>query len=139
MSTSTICLTSNAKEVPPNISSFREAKKLAADIFKDHRTTFYCGCSFNQKGLVNRSICGYSPRKNKKRGKHIEWEHVVPAHALGHSRQCWREPESFAECRKSSGKVYRGRKCCNKVDPVFRAMTSDLNNLVPAVFLYVLK
>ncbi|MFO7529536.1 MAG: alpha/beta fold hydrolase [Marinobacter sp.] len=75
------------------------------------------------------SACGYVPRKNNKRSQSIEWEHVVPAHALGQSRQCWREPI----CTNSKGKPYKGRQCCEKVDPVFRAMVSDLRNLVPAI------
>jgi len=115
------------------ISSFRQAKKLATILYKDHKTTFYCGCDYTDKKLVKPGKCGYQARKNKKRGKRIEWEHVVPAHAFGHSRQCWREPESFEACQKKSGEFYRGRKCCNKVDPMFRAMAADLHNLVPAV------
>jgi len=122
-----------SENIPHNISSFKQAKKLAAKIYKDHQTTFYCGCDYNDKKVVKRGKCGYKPRKNAKRGKRIEWEHVVPAHAFGHTRQCWREPESFNRCQKKNGKFYRGRKCCNKVDPVFRAMAADLNNLVPSV------
>jgi deoxyribonuclease-1 len=54
---------------------------------------------------------------------------VVPAYALGFTRQCWREPI----CTSSKGKKYKGRQCCEQVDPVFRAMVSDLHNLVPSV------
>lgn len=122
-----------SENIPHNISSFKQAKKLAAKIYKDNRVTFYCGCEYTEKRLVKRGKCGYKPRQNKKRGERIEWEHVVPAHAFGHTRQCWREPESFERCKKKSGKYYRGRKCCNKVDPVFRAMAADLNNLVPTI------
>ena len=57
----------------------------------------------------------------------------MPAWAFGHTRQCWREPEAFAACKKKSGKYQSGRKCCRKVDDVFRAMEGDLHNLVPAV------
>lgn len=118
-----------ADDLPHTIRNFSEAKRLAAEVYIDHRETFYCGCGFDAKKRVDATSCGYEPRKNKKRGQRIEWEHIVPAHALGHSRQCWNE----AICTNSKGKHYKGRKCCEKVDPVFRAMVSDLHNLVPAV------
>ena len=53
----------------------------------------------------------------------------MPAHAFGHTRQCWREPI----CTTKTGKAYKGRRCCAKIDPVFEAMESDLHNLVPAI------
>ena len=115
--------------IPHTIKSFSKAKKLAAMVYKDHKLTFYCGCGYGKKKKVDPSDCGYSPRKNKKRGKKIEWEHVVPAHAFGHTRPCWREKI----CKKKNGKTYKGRRCCSKVDPVFEAMEADLHNLVPAV------
>jgi len=120
-------------QLPHNISSFKQAKKIANKLYQNRQTTFYCGCKYTNKKQIKRGECGYVPRKNKKRGKRIEWEHIVPAHAFGHVRQCWREPKSFATCQKKNGKFYRGRKCCNKVDPVFRAMAADLHNLVPSV------
>lgn len=118
-----------ADDLPHTIRNFSEAKRLAAEVYVDHKETFYCGCGFDEKKRVDAATCGYAPRKNKKRGQRIEWEHIVPAHVLGHSRQCWNE----AICTNSKGKRYKGRKCCEKVDPVFRAMVSDLRNLVPAV------
>ncbi len=118
-----------ADDVPHTIRNFSEAKRLAAEVYADHQQTFYCGCGFNEKKQVDAGSCGYSARKNSKRGQRIEWEHVVPAHALGHTRQCWREPV----CSTKKGKAYKGRRCCEKVDPEFRAMVSDLRNLVPAV------
>jgi deoxyribonuclease-1 len=118
-----------ADEPPHSIRNFSQAKRLAAEVYADNKQTFYCGCSFNSKKQVDADSCGYAPRKNRKRGQRIEWEHVVPAHALGHTRQCWREPL----CTTSKGKTYKGRRCCEKVDPQFRAMVSDLRNLVPAV------
>lgn len=118
-----------AEDFPHTIRNFSQAKRLAAEVYVDHKQTFYCGCEYNEKKRVDTALCGYVPRKNKRRGQRIEWEHVVPAHALGHTRQCWREPI----CLTKSGKAYKGRRCCERVDPEFRAMVSDLNNLVPAV------
>ena len=115
--------------IPHTIKSFSKAKKLAAKIYADHRTTFYCDCKYSKKKKVKPSSCGLVARKNKKRASRIEWEHVVPAHAFGHTRRCWREKI----CTKKNGKTYKGRRCCSKTDPIFKAMEADLHNLVPAV------
>ncbi|MBF0399460.1 MAG: endonuclease [Magnetococcales bacterium] len=111
-----------------SIQDFGEAKKLADKLFKDHRLTFYCGCSYDKKHRVDPTECGYTPRKNVQRGERIEWEHIVPAHAFGASLRCWRE----AICQRD-GKSYKGRKCCEEKDPLFRSMEGDLHNLAPAV------
>lgn len=110
------------------IKSFSQAKRVLGKLYKEHQQTFYCGCSYNNKKRVNLDSCGYLPRKNKKRASRLEWEHVVPAHQFGHTRQCWREKL----CTKKNGKHYKGRRCCTKIDPVFKTMASDLHNLVPA-------
>jgi deoxyribonuclease-1 len=117
------------EDFPHSIRNFSEAKRFAAEVYVDKKETFYCGCGFDTKKRVDVGTCGYVPRKNNKRSQRIEWDHIVPAHALGQSRQCWREPI----CTNSKGKAYKGRQCCEKVDPVFRAMVSDLRNLVPAI------
>lgn len=103
---------------PP--SSFSKAKKLAARVYKDNQTTFYCGCDYRverKKLRTDLDSCGYNPRKNRKRASRIEWEHVVPAWQLGHQLQCWQNG---------------GRKACRK-DKTFRVMEADMHNLVPAI------
>ena len=114
--------------IPHTIKNFAKAKKLAAKVFQDHRSTFYCKCSYNDANEINPYSCGLVPRENAERASRIEWEHIVPAHAFGNTRQCWREPIC-----NTKGKSYKGRRCCTKTDPVFRAMEADLHNLVPAV------
>ncbi len=57
---------------------------------------------------------------------------MFPAAQFGNFRSCWREPERFAECTKSTGKTLTERECCQKVDPVFEAAQNDLYNLFPA-------
>jgi len=110
-------------------NSFSQAKKALFKVHGDHRTTFYAGCQYGRRGHVDNRVCGYKPRKNKKRGRKIEWEHVVPAWAFGHALQCWQQKVCF----NSKGKAYKGRRCCGKTDATFRAMESDMHNLVPAV------
>ena len=122
-------VTLTANEPPAQPRSFNEAKKLAARVWQNQAQSFYCGCRYNQKLHVDASSCGYRPRKNARRGRRIEWEHVVPAHAFGHTLSCWREPL----CTTKKGRRYKGRRCCERLDERFRLMVSDLYNLVPAV------
>ena len=110
-------------------TSFSHAKQIAKKIYSIHRVTFYCGCKYNGRNQVNWASCGYSPRRNQRRASRVEWEHIVPAWAFGHTRQCWREKL----CTDAKGRKFKGRSCCRKIDPAFRAMEADLHNLVPAV------
>jgi deoxyribonuclease I len=117
-----------AEEINAKEMSFRSAKKVLSKLYVDHRRTFYCDCKFDKHKKVKPRSCGLVARKNKKRASRIEWEHIVPAHAFGHTRRCWRE-----KICNSNGKPYKGRRCCTKTDKVFKAMEADLHNLVPAV------
>ncbi|WP_290698470.1 endonuclease [Amphritea sp.] len=108
----------SAIAVPP--SSFSKSKRILKELYQTNPVSFYCGCDYRTEGkkLVPQwDSCGYTPRKNANRAGRIEWEHVVPAWAFGHQRQCWQNG---------------GRKACKK-DPVFRSMEADLHNLVPAI------
>lgn len=124
---------------PPSkpLATFDKAKKVARDvIYADRRTDFYCGCAFTPNktgsgGIIDATECGYTPRKNKKRGKTLEWEHVMPAYYFGHQRVCWKKGNS--KCVKSDGMAFKGRECCGKVDKTFRRIEADLHNLTPAV------
>jgi len=109
--------------------NFTQSKKLAQQIYGDHRVTFYCGCQYDKHGKINLDSCGYQHKDNYRRAKRLEWEHIMPAHHFGQHRLCWREPI----CRKQNGKTYKGRNCCRKVDPTFVKMEGDLHNLVPEI------
>ena len=111
-----ISWSAQAGELP---TSFSQAKRILADLYSSQiaAETFYCGCSFSGR-MVDPQRCGYEPRKQPSRGERLEWEHVVPAWEIGHQRQCWQ---------------VGGRKHCNKTDPYFVTMTSDLHNLQPSV------
>lgn len=123
-------------KLPHNNESFSKAKKLMKNVYYDNQKSFYCGCQYDYKQIngkekivVDAASCGYISRKNAERGKYIEWEHIVPAHAFGNTRQCWREPI----CTDKNGKSFKGRKCCEKTDKMFRIMQADMYNLQPAV------
>src|SRR3546814_2090503 len=70
---------------------FPRAKRAMARIYGSSGTTFYCGCPYTGK-VIDLRTCGYRIRKDAGRAKRIEWEHIVPAWAIGHQRQCW-QPE----------------------------------------------
>jgi deoxyribonuclease-1 len=125
-------------EPPLNpLPTFDGAKRVARDvIYADQRTDFYCACAFaptktGSGGTIDSAECGYTPRKNKARGKVLEWEHVMPADFFGHMRMCWTKGNS--ECVKADGTAFKGRRCCAKVDKVFKRIEADLHNLTPAV------
>lgn len=53
---------------------------------------------------------------------------MMPAEQFGKHFKCWRE----ALCVKN-GKPYKGRACCEKIDPLFPQMEAELYNLWPSV------
>ena len=132
-------LATNALAEPPSrpFETFDGAKRVARDaIYADHRIDFYCGCGFEPSktksgGTIDASKCGYVPRKNKARGRVLEWEHVMPAYYFGHQRACWSKGD--AKCVKSDGKAFKGRECCARADETFKRIEADLHNLTPAV------
>jgi len=123
--------------IPPRVSpntrmaSFGKAKKHLTEIHADHRSTLYCGCSFDDAGVVERASCGYVPVSEGARSRRVEWEHVVPAQAFGQAFPAWRD--GHPECVDRRGNAFRGRPCARKVSEAFRHMEADLYNLQPAV------
>ena len=121
-------------------SSFniKTAKKLLAEIHAQigHQVTLYCECPYVRVkasgGNIDRDACGLRARKNEKRSDRVEWEHVLPASWIGGNRSCWQT--GHANCVTSSGKKYKGRKCCTKkgIDPDFIVMYSNPHNLFPS-------
>lgn len=103
-----------------NIIKFSKAKRLLVNIYHDQKQSFYCGCTYTQKGkklIPDLDSCGYQVRKQLKRASRIEWEHVVPAWNFGHQMQCWQKG---------------GRKACKK-NKQFAQMEGDMHNLVPSI------
>ncbi|HHL18444.1 MAG TPA: endonuclease I [Thiothrix sp.] len=116
--------------IPKPIGSFGTAKKkLYNKIYKGHQRTLYCDCKFTTTGKVYLGSCGVDSRKNERRAKQLEAEHVFPAYHMGQNRACWTQKL----CTNSKGEPFKGRKCCEKQDKVFRVAHNDLHNLYPAV------
>lgn len=127
-----------AANYPHSLQSFSKSKKLMKKVYADHQVSFYCDCNYSyqivsgkQKTIPDWSSCGYTPRKQAKRGSRIEWEHVIPAENFGRQFSCWREGNP--KCITKKGKAYKGRRCCNKVNQKYKIMQADLHNLQPAV------
>ena len=114
-----------------SLQSFNKAKKLLLnEVYYDHLITFYCGCPFTiDKKIIPSDK--YTPKKESKRAKRLEWEHIVPAHAFGQSFPEWRD--GHKGCVDSKGKPFKGRNCARKMAVKFRYMEADMYNLVPAV------
>ena len=107
--------------------NFPEAKRLLRQhVYQDQNHSqsgdFYCGCKWvwvgKSGGKMDLASCGFQTNKHVDRAARLEWEHVVPISAVGQQRQCWRNG---------------GRQNCQRTDPVFNLMESDMHNLVPSV------
>ena len=111
--------------------SFSKAKKfLERQVYHDHRITFYCGYPFSPDKKIL-PCDNYTPKKEGKHARLLEWEQIVPAHAFGQSFREWRN--GHPDCVSNKGKVFKGRNCARKVAIPFRYTESDMYNLVPAV------
>lgn len=121
---------------PPR--SFASAKSLLAGIHQDigHLKTLYCGCPYKRKASGSGGLmdtvkgCPNIVKDGKDRTARTEWEHVVPAHRMGGHLACWKT--GLPECVSKKGKAFKGRKCCEKHNPAFRAAHNDPHNLFPA-------
>jgi deoxyribonuclease I len=111
-------------------ATFTTAKKVATNIFKPHKITLYCGCAYDKDKQVDLTSCNMNNATPIKRADRVEWEHMMPAEHFGRYHQCWHEKICVNE---STGKEYKGRKCCEKIDPEFRRQEAELYNLWPAV------
>jgi deoxyribonuclease-1 len=111
--------------------SFNKAKKmLERQVYKDHRVTIYCGANFDAKKNIQAPE-GFVTTTHLKRAKKVEWEHVVPAENFGRAFSEWRDGHS--NCVDSKGKLFKGRKCTEKLNKEYRYMQADMHNLFPAI------
>lgn len=110
---------------PPH--SFQQAKRLATTLFAEHRLTLYCHCSFDANKHIDLASCQMQEAADKQRASRVEFEHMLPAEHFGQQFPCWRE----ALC-ENKGKLYKGRRCCAKIDARFKQAEAELYNLWPA-------
>lgn len=98
--------------------TFASAKRSLNKIYSADRTTFYCGCKYDEQNKVDLASCGYKVRLNANRAQRVEWEHIVPASYFGVNMPCWKEG---------------GRENCSKTSNAFSNFEGDMHNLVPEV------
>lgn len=112
-------------------NNFGNAKSiLRKSVYPVKGKTFYCGCDYQKRTIVTKG-CFLKIKKFKKRIKRLEWEHVVPVAAFGHSFKEYREAKSI--CLRKGKRSLSPRKCASKKNKLFREMEANLHNLVPAV------
>jgi deoxyribonuclease-1 len=123
-------------------SSWSRAKNLLDDnVYKFHRRTFYCGCSYSSdydsdgSGDIDADACGFNNVQLKRNVRDtIQWEHVVPASLMPvGTYMCWQDEAKIKACTDKTGKVNkRNRSCCETVSPSGKLMIFDMHNLVPS-------
>lgn len=121
-----VCYSSSVYLEPPK--TFEHAKKIAQSIFSAHQQTLYCQCNYDKSKDISLSSCQMESAESHTRAHRVEWEHIVPASMLATGHACWTEDI----CVSRTGKKYHGRKCCEKIDDVFKIAESELYNLWPA-------
>jgi len=127
----TTLITTTTFATNQEVKSFSKAKNfLEKQVYNNHRTTLYCGATFDGKKRVSPPQ-GFITNKYVKRAKKIEWEHVVPAENFGRTFSEWRNGHNL--CVNSKGKGFKGRKCAEKVNFEYRYMQSDMFNLYPVI------
>jgi deoxyribonuclease-1 len=103
---------------------------LERQVYPAHRTTLYCGASFDERKRIKIST-GFTTNVYIKRTKRVEWEHVVPAEKFGRTFAKWRS--SHPDCVNSKDKSFKGRKYAEKVNTEYCYMQSDMHNYFPAI------
>jgi deoxyribonuclease-1 len=112
------------------IERFSKSKIFLKKVHQENPISFYCQCKYNNN-KPNWESCGFSPRKDKKRASRIEWEHILPASHFGIKFHAWKN--GHPDCVNSKGKKFKGRKCTEKINKLYRYMQADLYNLQPAI------
>ena len=116
----------------------KTAKKKAAKAHENlDKRTFYCHCKYTKSGrngIPKDSFqeCGYKRKEFILRDYQLEWEHVVPAQALGGHTKEWRAKDQNRP-KICIEKEITGRDCARESNEKFRLMEADLYNLVPAI------
>lgn len=111
------------------IKSFQQAKVENRNIYGNENLTFYCRCPY-QANSIKSKRCKVETKKFTKRKSRLEWEHIVPAHAFGHSFKQWRENKTIC---KTKNKKFKTPRSCARQNKEFVQMESDIYNIVPVV------
>ena len=111
--------------------SFNKAKKVMEhSVIPGYRVTLYCQASFDEDKNVKLPV-GFKTSVHQKRVSRVECEHVLPAENFGRFFTEWRE--GSPRCIDNRGRAFKGRKCAEKENVMFRFMQSDMYNLYPSI------
>lgn len=88
-----------------------------------HRATFFCNYTYDANRWIDLPGKAFISKANQR----VVWMPIVPYARLGKHLGCW-----HSRCY-DKGKVLKSRSCCTLHDPHFRAMESDLHNIVAMV------
>ena len=95
-----VAVTTQVLAANQEIHSFSKAKKiLELKVYNNHRSTLYCGATFDVKKKIIPPK-GFTTTKYVKRSKKLEWEHVVPAENFGRTFTEWRDGHKLCIKRK---------------------------------------
>lgn len=113
------------------VVSFTTAKnKIYKKIYNNSGETVYCNCDWSNR-KTDLSSCGlqsFFPKKQSKRAKRTEMEHIIPASwmlKVGYDyRQCAKDAKALGES---------SRDYCQKHDINYKQAHNDMVNLKPSV------
>ena len=108
----------------------KATKRMSGRVYESlPHQTLYCQATFSGRAITDTN--GFSSDKYKKRGKRMEWEHIVPAENFGRAFPEWRNGSPSCVTRK--GRHYKGRACATKTSEEYRYMQADMYNLYPSI------
>lgn len=119
------------------MSSFSKSKKvLYSKIYPGSGKTIYTNCHWykthGNKKIIDLESCGLQnafPKRQMKRAKRVEAEHVIPASWGYKNNGFWRS----CAIDKNRPRGVSRRKYCQDVDPGFKKLHNDLIGLFPSV------
>ncbi len=116
----------NVPETNVKKTSFIDVKWKLKKIYEKSslKKTFYCNCRYSNYKNIDRGSCGYKPRRENRRSKQVEWEHIYPISRFGKTRPCWWKAKTLKK---------NPREYCAKNDNIYRRAENDAINLVPSV------
>lgn len=115
-----------------HITSFSKSKKiLQNDIYSDYFKTVYCASTYHPKSKKILTYPLFFDRTiMQNRSDRIEYEHIVPAENFGGILPEWKNGHNSCQTK---GKPYKGRRCAEKTNRLFKLMQADMYNLYPAI------
>ena len=109
----------------PQPKSFSHAVKIFKQIDFDYTRTAFT----NEEYVYDPETCMRKLFLKKDHKKYIDFVRIVPEKLVARSRQCFTEKI----CTNSSGKPYKGLRCCRRIDKQYQDYDRDIFNVIPIV------